>query len=415
MLVLAPAILLIRREDSTRSRILLEWSALLTASLAISTDPASYNFVLMVLPMCVLTAMLLRRQQYGWLAILLVVYIGIGFPVPAPHRAMGLATLLYVPRLPLMLLTLAGIYGLLWRDRLATTTSAPDWTRYAWATAMVLSVIFTARSTFFRERAVRREYAYRLPLQRQGFLNADPQAVGKGVRYIAFTLDGYHLVTSDRSAAWSDSSADAPDDDLSFTSGFGHLWVERGKSPQSEIIDVRNPSQGVLDDARDPMLSADGQSLAFVRDDHGRGRLMVRTAFPSDAATEVALTSPWLNVYEASFLSEKEYAFSAVEGRHMPQIYLTDATHANAPLALGESRYPALSPNGRWMAYSHFEDGAWNLWVRDQRTGATRRVGDVPCNELQPAWEDDSKTLLYDTDCGRSLWFTAIARRRVIP
>jgi hypothetical protein len=414
MLVLAPAILLIRRRDSTQSRILLEWSALLTASLAISTDPASYNFVLMVLPMCVLTAMLLRHQRYGWLAILLVVYIGIGFPVPAPHRAMGLAILLYVPRLPLMFLMLAGIYGLLWRDG-RTKISAPDWTRWAWAAAMVLSVIFTARSTLLRERAVRREYAYRLPLQRQGFLNADPQAVGKGVRYIAFTLNGYHLVTSDRRAAWNDSSADSPDDDLSFTSAFAHLWVERGKSPQSEIIDVRNPAHGVIEDARDPMPSADGQTIAFVRDDHGRGRLMVRAAFPSDAATEIALTSPSLNVYEASFLSGKQYAFSAVQGRRVPQIYLTDATHANTPLALGESRYPALSPDGLWMAYSHFEDGAWNLWVRDQRTGATERVGDVPCNELQPAWEGDSKTLLYDTDCGRSLWFTAIARRRVIP
>ena len=64
MLVLAPAILLIRRTDSTRSRILLEWSALLTASLTISTIPASYNFVLMALPMCVVAAVLLRRRRY---------------------------------------------------------------------------------------------------------------------------------------------------------------------------------------------------------------------------------------------------------------------------------------------------------------------------------------------------------------
>ncbi len=142
---------------------------------------------------------------------------------------------------------------------------------------------------------------------------------------------------------------------------------------------------------------------------------MVRTEFQSSTATELALTPPSLNVYEASFLSEGEYAFSAVKGRRPPQIYLTDIIHANAPLALGESRYPALSPNGRWMAYSHYDRGTWNLWVRDQRTGGTRRIGDVPCNELQPAWEKDSKTLLYDTDCGRSLWFTAVARRRVIP
>jgi Tol biopolymer transport system component len=67
------------------------------------------------------------------------------------------------------------------------------------------------------------------------------------------------------------------------------------------------------------------------------------------------------------------------------------------------------------MAYSHFEQGAWNLWIRDQRTGVTRRIADEPCNQIQPSWESDSKTLLYSTDCGRSLWFTAVARRIVIP
>ena len=67
------------------------------------------------------------------------------------------------------------------------------------------------------------------------------------------------------------------------------------------------------------------------------------------------------------------------------------------------------------MAYSHLDRGMWNLWVRDQRTGAIQRIADVPCNQVQPAWEEDSKTLLYGTDCGRSLWFTAVARRRVIP
>ncbi len=67
------------------------------------------------------------------------------------------------------------------------------------------------------------------------------------------------------------------------------------------------------------------------------------------------------------------------------------------------------------MAYSHFEDGVWNLWIRDEKTGVTRRVADEPCNQIQPSWENDSKALLYSTDCGRSLWFTAVSRRKVIP
>jgi hypothetical protein len=42
-------------------------------------------------------------------------------------------------------------------------------------------------------------------------------------------------------------------------------------------------------------------------------------------------------------------------------------------------------------------------------------VADAPCNQIESSWEADSKTLVYADDCGRSLWFTAIARRRVIP
>jgi hypothetical protein len=433
MLAFAPAVLLIRRSDRTPRRIMLEWSALITASLAISTSPASYHFVLLVLPVCVLAATLLERKWYGWLAALLVVYIGIGFPVPSPSKMMGPAILLYVPRLPLMLALLVGIYLLLWRDRPLETSTwewpqyakdfshhSRDWTHYAWAAAMAVAAILGVRSTLHLQRAVRQEFAYRLPLQTEAFLDARPASTGTQLRYVAFTMNGYHLVSGDvsgdvsgeRNTASIDTS---PGDDLSFTGNSGQTLVEKALSPDSKIVDVQHPLRTVLDDAREPMLSLDGQTLAFLRDDHGRGRLMARRDFPSGTSIEETLTSFQFNVYEASFLSEKQYAFSAVEDGHSPRIYLTDPSHADEPLDLGESRYPALSPDGAWMAYSRLDQGMWNLWVRDQRTGATRRIADVPCNQVQPAWEADSRTLLYGTDCGRSLWLTAVARRRVLP
>ena len=411
VLALAPAILLIRRQDRTPGRVLLEWSALLVASLAISTSPASYNFVLLALPMCVLAALLLQREWYGWLGILLIVYLGIGFPVSSPTALVGPKILLYVPRLPLTLALLLGIYLLLWRDQRAEDSSW-DWTHSAWTAAMAAALIFSVHSGLHFERAVRQEYAYRLPLRTQALLSANPRSQGTEVRYVAFTQSGYHLAWEDQDALSLDPSAD---DDLSFAGTSADIWVERGLSPHSGIVNLREPGRSVVEHAREPMLSADGQSLAFVRDNAGRGQLMVRRGFRAGAAVEVPLTALSQNVYEASFLSEKEYAFSAVEDGRPPQIYLTDGMHANALLSLGESRYPALSPDGRWMAYSHLKDGVWNLWVRDQRTGSTRRLADVPCNQIQPSWEDGSKTLLYGTDCGRSLWFTAVARRRVVP
>ena len=414
ILALAPAILLIQREDCAQERILLEWSAIITASLAISPIPASYNFVLMVFPMCVLSEILLQRRYFLWFGLLLIAFIGIGLPVPHPPHVVGLGILLYVPRLTLMFAFLAAIYVLLWRRSRAEAPSIRDWTRYAWAAVMLASVLLSTRSTFLRERAMRREFAYRLPLKQQGYLNADPQADGTTARYIAFTMGGYGLIT-DHQNAESVALTDSPIDVLSFTSYPGHLWLERGENPHSTIADVANASQSVVLDGRNPMSSIDGRSLAYIRDDHGRGTLTVYTEPETGPAIDTVLTPPSLNVYEATFKSPWEFAFAASAGSKPPQLYLTDATHSNAPLDLPGSRYPVLSPDGLWLVYSHLDRGFWNLWVRDERTGFVRRVSDVPCNQIESSWENDSKTVLYGTDCGRSLWFTAVARRKIIP
>jgi Glycosyltransferase family 87/WD40-like Beta Propeller Repeat len=410
MLILAPAVLLIRRNNRTPERLLLEWSALLTASLAISTSPASYQFVVMVLPACVLGAFLLERRRYGWLGLLLVTYLGIGFPMPGHGHITGPAVLLYVPRLLMMFALLAGLYGLLWSEP-SDADSALDWTQYAWGAAMLAFAVFGILSALHQQCAVRQEFAYRLSFPAQTLLAASPLRTGSGIACISMTPIGYRFTQSDRDTA----SAGTSSDDLSFSAGDDHLLIEQAADPLSSIVDTRNPAQVIANDAREPMLAAGEQDLAFLRDNHGRGQLMLRRAFRSADGSDNTLTPPQLNVYEASFLSERQYAFSAVDDGHSPEIYLTDAMHTNAPLALGESRYPALSPDGKWMAYSHLDNGVWNLWLRDQRTGGTRRVADVPCNQIQPSWEPDAKTLLYAADCGRGLWLTAVSRRQVIP
>lgn len=408
MLIFAPAVLLIRRSISSPQRILLEWSALLTASLAISTSPASYDFVLMALSVCVLASFLLDRRAYGWLILLLIAYIGIGLPIATPAIDSGPAILLYTPRPFLMLAILAGTYGVLWREPFPAHY-LPDRTQYAWAAAMFAFGILSVRSTLDQQRAVRREFAYRISLP--GLLNASPQHMDAAIATVSMTSNGYRLIPADGGPS---------DDQLSFIAGAGELLVEQAASPHSSILNlqetaVHNASYVIIPDAREPLLSSNGRDLAFLRDRQGRGQLMLRRAFQSANAGPATLTPPNLNVYEASFVSEKLYAFSASQNGHPPTIHLTDATNTNAPLALGESRYPAISPDGKWMAYSHLDHGSWNLWLRNQQSGALRRIADVPCNQIQPAWDPDSRTLLYAVDCGRGLWLTAVARRRVVP
>jgi hypothetical protein len=410
MLLLAPAILLIERDDRTPQRIVLEWIGLLTASLAISTIPASYNFVLMVFPVCALAALLIQRGMKRGLIALIVAYLAIGFPMPSPGRPMGPAILFLTPRLFLMVAVLTGIYFLLWGSPRVQRAGA-DWSRYAWASFMAAAVVLNVHSTLQREQAVRQEFAFRIPLDTRFLLNGDPVEANSATNFIAGSEKGYRLVTAG-TTTWVDPS---PDDDLSFSAGPRQAFVEKARARVSEIADPLDPGKVIVEDGRNPMPSADGQDLAFVRADHGRGRLMMFQSFRSGYATEAALTPASINVYEASFISQRDFAVSGAEDGWPPQIYLTGQSHQNAPLGLGESRYPALSPDGHWMAYSHLEHGAWNLWILDRQTSTARRVTNVPCNQIEPSWEDDSKTIVYADDCGRSLWFTAIARRRVIP
>ena len=412
MLLLAPAILLVRRNDRTSEQITLEWIGLLTASLTISTAAASYHFVLMVFPVCVLAALLIGRGTNEWFIALIVAYLGIGFPMPTPGRPIGPAILFFIPRLFLMVALLVGIYLLLWRNP-RVQGAAADWSHYAWASFMALAVLLNVHSTLRREQTVRQEFPYRVPLETQFLLNGDPVGAGAGsaTNYVAGSANGYRLVTAGNTTR----VALSPDDDLSFSASPRQTFVEKARSGVSEIEDLLDPGKTIVEDGRNPMLSIDGQDLAFVRADHGRGRLMVLQSFQSGHSTEDALTPPSINVYDATFISQHNFAVSAVEDGRPPQIYLTDRSHHNTPLDLGESRYPALSPDGRWMAFSHQEQGVWNLWIREGQTGATHRVADVPCNQIESSWEFDSKTLIYADDCGRSVWFTAIARRRVIP
>jgi hypothetical protein len=418
MVFLAPVILLIRRSDSTKQRIVLEWAALVTVSLAISTSPSSYHFVLMVFPVCALAALAIERKAYGWLTALAIAFLGIGFPLPSPSRPMGLAILLCIPRLPLMLAMVVGLCVVLWRGGRDKTTQW-EWSRSAWAAAMVAATVFSVWSTLKMERAVRQEYAYRVPLRNDFLFAADPVSTASSMAYIAMMQDGYRLATDGNSDPAADGNSKSIDssagDDLSFSANASRLVVEKVQDGRSQIVDLRNPGKAVVDDAQSPVLSANGADLAFISSHRGRGRLMLRSSYESPQASTVALTPAEIDVYEATFLSPEVYAFSGSEKGSPPQIYLTDASHADVPIALGESRYPALSPDGRWMAYSHLDRGVWNLWVRDQATGATRRVADIPCDQIQASWESDSRTLDYATDCGRSFWMTAVSRRRVIP
>ncbi len=205
---------------------------------------------------------------------------------------------------------------------------------------------------------------------------------------------------------------DGAKDELSLTATGDQLWTET-----VGLHSVLAPSSGpTILDAESPASLENGNKLAFLREIGGRKRLFVRDlGRPGEPDQQLTTaTSPW-NVEEIAISPGQLLVVSATKGEASSRLYEVHGVDKLELIPAGEARYPAISPDGRWLAYSIFRSGYWNLSLRDLRTGATRRLTNVSCDQTTPTWLPDSKTLLYSSDCGRALGFTAITRRRFLP
>src|SRR5213594_4545907 len=78
---------------------------------------------------------------------------------------------------------------------------------------------------------------------------------------------------------------------------------------------------------------------------------------------------------------------------------------------------PALSPDGKWVAYTVTEyslkdnRGTARVWLADVATGQTRRLTEGPGSDRQPRWSPDGTTLAFVStrQNGPQLWVLPIA------
>src|SRR5881396_3064503 len=65
---------------------------------------------------------------------------------------------------------------------------------------------------------------------------------------------------------------------------------------------------------------------------------------------------------------------------------------------------PALSPDGKWVAYSVTEyslkdnRGTTRIWLADLRTGETRQLTQGPGSDREPRWSPDGKGVIVTSD-----------------
>jgi tricorn protease-like protein len=199
-------------------------------------------------------------------------------------------------------------------------------------------------------------------------------------------------------------------DQLAVTATSVERWTEEVGHESTIVSSV--PHRDVIRQAEYPVASPDGRWIAYLREDSGRDSVWIR-ALDQPASRDTRLTPAEFNILEMSFFPNGSIIFSAeLHGRH-PELFLRNQGGEISSLGAEEARYPAVSPDGRWLAFSRLQNGDWHLWLRDLHNGKTNQLTRADCNNVEPAWASDSKTLVYASDCGRALWFTALCRRRI--
>jgi Tol biopolymer transport system component len=80
----------------------------------------------------------------------------------------------------------------------------------------------------------------------------------------------------------------------------------------------------------------------------------------------------------------------------------------------GISTQPAISPDGRWIAYYHVDAGRRDIWVLPAAGGAPVSVTDGEATHMHPAWSPDGAMLAYiaETDDASRIWSVPVREGR---
>jgi Glycosyltransferase family 87/WD40-like Beta Propeller Repeat len=415
------------REESARER--LDWGCYVALLLILSTNPASYDFNGLILTAALVVGYLLNAGRRREAAAVIVLYAFVCFPIYhwMPNSPTGWRTLLAFPRL----WGLMGLWAVL-LSVLARSSPQPLPQRLKSREAAVFGAILAtlvAVAVALNLRHLKgqfKNYENRLVSTAGSQLATDPVTSGDKVLFTTMIPGGYGTASFEKGSLIPLTLAS---DSFHPAAGPGSAlgWVELA-SRHSQIIrfplDItRWDSESLNVDAEDaekPAISQDGRWLAFIRESTGRGSLWVKNLRPDagerSTQLEWQLSPPDLDVLDVALYATDRVIFSARRSGR-PTLFTTDPYIHGVSLEMPSKprRFPAASPDGRWLAFSQLELSNWQLWVRDLRTHEERPLTDSDCNSVAPAWYQDSKTLVYATDCGRGFGLTALCRLRVVP
>ena len=149
-----------------------------------------------------------------------------------------------------------------------------------------------------------------------------------------------------------------------------------------------------------PAWAPDGQSLVVSLSRDGGTQLF---RVPRNGGTPQKLTHTGINT-EAAFSADGSQIYFTSDRGGAPQIYRMNAAGGPAQrvtFGSAQALSPALSPDGKWLAYIAREGGGYKLRIMDLATGTSRNLTDTNEDE-HPSFAPNSRLIVYATRQGRT-------------
>jgi hypothetical protein len=412
--------------EGDQRRIKRDWAMYIFLLLFVSSQPAGYHFVVLILVAVLVIDEMMSEQRRRLARLCLALYALVCLATYPLHAAAptGWHTLLFFPRLGCMAICAASL--LVWvlspaRRRPTERLGAAQQTLLALSMLILIVAGFYSSNKYLS--AEFGNYRTRVATSPGSLFEANPVLTSDGILFTAMTKGGY-TIRQAQAGTFRDlprSHGDWFHPSLAQHSNW--FWVEQATENGSRIVQVENTAAtptrpGVeIEDAMEPVVSRDGEWLAFLRAVKGQNSLWVQGIGSKSAAsssqTARQIAGPEYDVRDVDFLPAHRLIFSSGNGK----LYLAGVeTKGLSEFEVNcHARYPAVSPDRRWLAFSCKQKGNWQLHTIAFQDHAELQITNGECNSITPAWTSDSKSLIYATDCGRGVGLTALAKMNVTP
>jgi hypothetical protein len=384
--------------DCTEHTPALEWAAFVSLLLLLSSMPSSYHYCVLIFVAVVACDSVLKKS--GWRAAVGVIFLFAFACAPAPGvlgRFLLLRRLIGNLALYVLLLRRANVGRSLRMRR-------------GWLGAAVFVIAILTLSNWNSVRNRSEDFARRISFAMKGYSANNPVPVGGQILFTSMLADRYGAV-----ALWNGRARNLPfADDVLAVGGSARgsdAYLEQ-VGQQSSIfrlpLSPSSPRPDLIGEGESPSVSPDGNWLAFIREEHARATVRLVETGSSQPPRPIADVQQLLDLSVGSD-GDLIAAVGPLSNPHL--ILIRHISGAVEPLIriTGPVRYPAVSPDGKRLAFSRRESGSWQLVVYEFSTDAEGQLTHASCNATSPSWES-SQVILYATDCGRGLGLNALAR-----